>query len=571
MWGRKNKIVESKFWSGESITIKSISSYFGKFIKILNDLFQDENPEIVYSKLTIPKVIVIGAESGGKSSLLENIIKCPIFPRNSNICTRQPIHLILRNVTNPDNILYKITCKNKTEVITDKNQIMLKIQNIMNELENDNISSDEIHIEIHDIDLPNFEFYDLPGIRAYPTEMAQRTTQLAEYYLQQPNTIILCVVPSTTPRITSYLPIALIKKYNKEANTIIALTMADRVGQENIYDLLIKRIINDTDEFNQNEFAGCVAVINRSHVDSTTLEENDKFSNNWFLTNIINDIPEDFSKISVELINKNIGIGNLISNLDNLYNKFIKNNWIPQTITNLNSKIENFKLELDEYGIPLYELIDNDHMMDELSYRVQQMLLQLPNKICYTEFNFKIGDAFDANNWTFEEIFSNYVELYKICYNNSFSTKLLNYNNPNVTNIFFKNELQIKRFSKLINAVLKLVLNEYNQNIIKYFEYDKVECFKIFKKHFFAYINSNNSKDYNTNIDELFDRIVLDTIVICKHDIQFFTSDIKYKLDEFINLEEDEQYVKDKQKLTNELDYTIQAVQKIKNLSLQIN
>ncbi len=51
-------------------------------------------------KIYQSKVIVIGAESAGKSSLLENIIKYLIFPRNSNICMKQPIHFKLNTNTN---------------------------------------------------------------------------------------------------------------------------------------------------------------------------------------------------------------------------------------------------------------------------------------------------------------------------------------------------------------------------------------------------------------------------------------------------------------------------------------
>ena len=35
--------------------------------------------------LVLPKVIVIGAESSGKSSLLERITKCQLFPSNSKL------------------------------------------------------------------------------------------------------------------------------------------------------------------------------------------------------------------------------------------------------------------------------------------------------------------------------------------------------------------------------------------------------------------------------------------------------------------------------------------------------
>ena len=80
----------------------------------------DVDDTIVYE---VPKVIVIGAESSGKSSLLENITKCPIFPRNTSICTRQPIHLKLSKLEEDENPEYKIIYENN-ETLTTKTKIV---------------------------------------------------------------------------------------------------------------------------------------------------------------------------------------------------------------------------------------------------------------------------------------------------------------------------------------------------------------------------------------------------------------------------------------------------------------
>ncbi len=43
-------------------------------------------------------MIVVGAESHGKSSLLESIVRADVFPQNYVRCTRAPIHFTLRGV-----------------------------------------------------------------------------------------------------------------------------------------------------------------------------------------------------------------------------------------------------------------------------------------------------------------------------------------------------------------------------------------------------------------------------------------------------------------------------------------
>eukprot|EP00967_Tisochrysis_lutea_P069340 scaffold91081_cov16-Tisochrysis_lutea.AAC.2 len=47
----------------------------------------------------MPRIVVVGGESTGKSSLLENITKCAVFPRDKDICTRMPIRMQLTNAT----------------------------------------------------------------------------------------------------------------------------------------------------------------------------------------------------------------------------------------------------------------------------------------------------------------------------------------------------------------------------------------------------------------------------------------------------------------------------------------
>ncbi|KAL3929338.1 MAG: hypothetical protein SGPRY_002005 [Prymnesium sp.] len=51
--------------------------------------------------LTPPKVVVIGDESSGKSTVLEQLIGLPLFPRKKTFCTRMPIHVRLRRPDAP--------------------------------------------------------------------------------------------------------------------------------------------------------------------------------------------------------------------------------------------------------------------------------------------------------------------------------------------------------------------------------------------------------------------------------------------------------------------------------------
>jgi GTPase SAR1 family protein len=361
MWKQQNKSTTiSEFYQGDNIfkelndslfgKIKKIfeqdnifkeldDSLFGKIRKIFKQVFTD-NTEKNYQ---LPKVIVIGTESSGKSSLLERITKCQLFPRDGKICTKCPIKVKLQN-GKPS---YSIQLPNDTiQQLENKKDIYLIVQNYMNSLSNDFISENEIIINITDIDVLDFEFYDLPGIRTYPPKVAKLSVNICKKYLSDKNSIVLCVVPCTTTRLTSCQSIALITEAKMEHQTILALTMTDRLQAENIEELLINRIIYKTNELNGIKFANCLAVVNRTHSDNYSLDESDHREKEWFDKNIYQCIPNEYEEFREQII-MNTSILNLLKNMDNLYNHFIQTNWIPRMINEMHSKEDIIKKELE--------------------------------------------------------------------------------------------------------------------------------------------------------------------------------------------------------------------------------
>ena len=126
-WSNKKQTkLVSNFFEGKSFIINACSSLYGEFNNILKNTFNNK----IIDQLNIPKIIVIGAESSGKSSLLESIIKCPIFPRNTTICTKQPIHLILKTANTNEEISYIIKHNNISTNI-EKKDILQKITEII--------------------------------------------------------------------------------------------------------------------------------------------------------------------------------------------------------------------------------------------------------------------------------------------------------------------------------------------------------------------------------------------------------------------------------------------------------
>jgi GTPase SAR1 family protein len=420
MWGTKNsQCKESEFFRGTNIFEKLSNSTFGKLKQIFSEILTDEDMK----KYVLPKVIVIGNESTGKSSILEKITKCQVFPRNQKLCTKCPIHFrltkgpreyvvslpkststydgpvhdgpvqVIRDDTFGDNDVYENTKNEDYETInlTDKNQIYGLISDYMNRMPEDFVSEQEIVINLSDIDMPTFEFYDLPGIRTYPPGSALTTTNLCKKYLADKNSIVLCVVPAVTPRLTSCQSIALINQMGMGPNCVLALTMCDKLQSNDIEELLIKRIIGTSDELKGLNFAGCVAVINRLHFDTNSLEDNDGNEIQWFNQNILQSVPDEY-KGHLQKIQDNIMIPGLLSKMDSLYNEFIHRDWKPRILGMIETKIQGLKLRFREMG-------DLDVNPNELNAQIKCFIDQIYHSIrgtCVEPIS-SMSDLFQVN------------------------------------------------------------------------------------------------------------------------------------------------------------------------------
>ena len=469
----KTNAKRSDFFKGINIFSQLNDSVFGKIKKTITELFGAE-----YSKeYVLPKVIVIGNESAGKSCLLENITKCQIFPRGTGICTKCPVHLKLNNSAITE---YSIEYRGNKVKINDKQKIYNIIKKYLDEIGDCNISNDEIIINISEPNLPVFEFFDLPGIVSYPPENAKSTLELSKKYLQEKNTIVLCVVPATITRLTSCQSIALIKEMGMEENSILALTMADRVQPINIPELLINRLLNTTDELNNLNFSGCVAVVNRTHDDKFSLEENDTNEINWFQQNIMSGIPESHRRES-QIIFDNITINNLVKQLDKLYSKYIEKEWKPTVIQRITDKKNKIKSEYELLGKEITN-IDLNSLIFMIKKNIKMMCKNNYDNKLIDYFKIESANPVDDNNIVTlgKTLFQKYKkydscmeDIVKIDYK-IISTFITENIIPVIDNIFNDEQpLLLSRFTylkeKIKDEIVKSLLEimEHNIGIIK--------------------------------------------------------------------------------------------------------
>ena len=262
-----------EFQKGISLCSSNSGHFFNSFKEIYKGIFQKNIKE----SFTSPKICVIGTQSSGKSSLLENITKTPIFPkRKQGVGTKSPVKLVIKS---NDSDEPKFSVNNEA---VECDNIIKKVDEVFDDLGN-NYSSEPITVEISNKSLiDSFEFYDLPGIVAYPEDKRNFTEKLTEDYIKDENNIILCVIPITITDLSSCFPISLIKKHKRESNTIIVFTMADKVQNEDIGDLIISRILDESSEIKIKDYLGVNIIINRNEKNNTSLDDLDTISSKWF-------------------------------------------------------------------------------------------------------------------------------------------------------------------------------------------------------------------------------------------------------------------------------------------------
>ena len=388
MWGTPKKpAVKSEFFVGDTIMSDMNNSLFGQFKEVFNNIFTSEDIK-AYS---LPKVVVIGSESTGKSSLLERITKCQLFPRDNKICTKCPIHIMLET----GEPKYSITINKNTTVVNDKSELYTLIMNYMDSIPPNKIISKKITVRISEKDIQCLHFIDLPGIRSYPADMALATVNICKKYLRDKNTIVLCVAPATITRLTVCQSIGLISEMGMEQQSILALTMTDRLDAENIEELLVKRILGMGDELNEINFAGCVALVNRTHIDSITLDISDAKENEWFTTNIISAITSEspYYQHKNTILDK-ITLSRLLYQINNLYSEFINKVWKPKVLNTINDKINDNWSKIVRLGPENITNVD----IAQINYYVNDRLNSMCSDVTEYMQNLNSDQIDDENN-----------------------------------------------------------------------------------------------------------------------------------------------------------------------------
>jgi dynamin GTPase len=175
-------------------------------IPIVNKL-QDAFTQLgVHMQLDLPQIAVVGGQSAGKSSVLENFVGRDFLPRGSGIVTRRP--LILQLINSPGEWGEFLHCKGKK--FTDFTEIRLEIEADTDRLTGTNkgISNVPINLRVYSPHVLNITLIDLPGLTRVPLgdQPADIEAQIRDMLLQfisKETCLILAVTPANADLATS--------------------------------------------------------------------------------------------------------------------------------------------------------------------------------------------------------------------------------------------------------------------------------------------------------------------------------------------------------------------------------
>jgi len=172
-----------------------------QLIPIVNKL-QDAFTQLgVHMQLDLPQIAVVGGQSAGKSSVLENFVGRDFLPRGSGIVTRRP--LILQLINSTAEYAEFLHCKGKKFV--DFDEVRREIESETDRVTGSNkgISNIPINLRVYSPNVLNLTLIDLPGLTKVPIgdqppDIEHQIRTMIMQFITRDNSLILAVTPANT-------------------------------------------------------------------------------------------------------------------------------------------------------------------------------------------------------------------------------------------------------------------------------------------------------------------------------------------------------------------------------------
>eukprot|EP00045_Choanoeca_perplexa_P013086 m.146182 g.146182 ORF g.146182 m.146182 type:complete len:685 (-) comp16232_c0_seq2:1345-3399(-) len=214
--------------------------------------------------IELPQIVVVGSQSSGKSSILENIVGKDFLPRGTGIVTRVPLVLQLVQTTNGEWATFQHA---DGKVFKDFEQVRAEIEAQTSQITGPGkaISKTAIHLRIHSPRVVNLTLVDLPGLTKVPVgdqpkDIEQQLRELVLHYISSPNSLILAVSPANADLANSDA-IKIAREVDPSGRRTLAIvTKLDLMDRgTDATDILLGKVIPVK--------LGIIGIVNRSQYD----------------------------------------------------------------------------------------------------------------------------------------------------------------------------------------------------------------------------------------------------------------------------------------------------------------
>ncbi|XP_068241852.1 dynamin-1-like protein isoform X5 [Palaemon carinicauda] len=319
-------------------------------IPVINKL-QDVFNTVGADAIQLPQIVVVGAQSSGKSSVLESLVGRSFLPRGIGIVTRRPLVLQLVYTSRDDNqyrsaetgtldldewaqFLHK-----KQKIFTDFDLVRKEIDEETARIAGNNkgVSNDPIRLRIYSDKVVNLTVVDLPGLTKVPVgeqpeDIEAQIRDMVLAYIGNPNSIILAVSSANMDMAVSE-SLKMAKEVDPDGRrTLAVITKLDLMdaGTDAI-DILCGRVIPVK--------LGIIGVVNRSQQD---------IIDNKSINDSLRDEAAFLQRKYPTLANRN-GTPYLAKTLNRLLMHHIRD-CLPELKTRVTMMMSQFQTLLNSYG-----------------------------------------------------------------------------------------------------------------------------------------------------------------------------------------------------------------------------